>query len=96
MPHLSPRDRALVALGAAMGSNCVPCVEHHLPRGRTAGLSDSQISETIRLADQIRQVPARRVLEVALHVAEHVRSDATPGKTAEAVQTADAGDPCCP
>jgi 4-carboxymuconolactone decarboxylase len=96
MPRLSPRDRALVALGAAMGSNCVPCVEHHIPRGRKAGLSNSEISETIRLADQIRQVPARRVVEVALQLAETVRSAATPRKTAEAVQTADAGDPCCP
>lgn len=68
MPHLSPRDRELVALGAAMGSNCVPCIEYHIPQARKAGLSDSEISEAIRLADKVRQVPARKVLEVALQM----------------------------
>jgi len=68
MPHLSPRDRELAALGAAMGSNCVPCIEYHIPQARKAGLSDSEISEAIRLADKVRQVPARKVLEVALQM----------------------------
>lgn len=68
MPHLSRRDRELVALGAAMGSNCVPCIEYHIPQARKAGLSDSEISEAIRLSDKVRQVPARKVLEVALQM----------------------------
>lgn len=66
---LSARDRELVALGAAMGSNCVPCIEYHIPKAREAGLSDSEISEAIRLSDRVRQVPARKVLEVALRIA---------------------------
>lgn len=52
-------------LGAALGSNCVPCIEYHIPEARKAGLSDAQISEAIRLADRVRQVPAGKVLEVA-------------------------------
>lgn len=68
MPDLSARDRELVALGAAMGSNCVPCIEYHIPKAREAGLSDSEISEAIRLSDRVRQVPARKVLEVALQM----------------------------
>lgn len=69
MPYLSTRDRELVALGAAMGSNCVPCIEYHIPKAREAGLTDSEISEAIRLADRVRQVPARKVLDVALQMA---------------------------
>jgi AhpD family alkylhydroperoxidase len=67
-PDLSARDRELVALGAAMGSNCVPCIEYHIPKAREAGLSDSEISEAIRLSDRVRQVPARKVLAVALQM----------------------------
>jgi AhpD family alkylhydroperoxidase len=65
---LSTRDRELVALGAAMGSNCVPCIEYHIPQARKAGLNDQDISEAIRLSDRVRQVPARKVLEVALQM----------------------------
>ena len=66
MSSLSPRDRELVALGAAMGSNCVPCIEYHIPEARKAGLSDQEMRTAVHLADQVRQVPARRTLEAAL------------------------------
>ncbi len=66
MNNLSSRERELAALGAAMGSNCVPCIEYHIPEARKAGLTDSQISEAIGLADKVRQVPARKVLDAAL------------------------------
>lgn len=65
MAELNPRDRALVALGAALGSNCVPCVEYHIPQARKAGIADEEIQAAIALADGVRQVPARKVLEAA-------------------------------
>jgi AhpD family alkylhydroperoxidase len=88
MPHLSPRDRELVALGAAMGSNCVPCIEYHIPQARKAGLSDSELSEAIRLSDKVRQVPARKVLDVALQMltANPTLSDVAQSATLEAAQ----------
>jgi AhpD family alkylhydroperoxidase len=66
MSHLTTRDRELVSLGAAMASNCVPCVEHHILQARSAGLKEEEISEAIEIADKVRQVPARKVLDVAL------------------------------
>ncbi len=65
MSHLSARDRELVSLGAALASNCVPCIEHHIPQARKAGLDETEISEAIEISDRVRQVPARKVLEVA-------------------------------
>ncbi len=65
MNELSPSEFELVALGAAMGSNCIPCIEYHIPKSREAGLSDQQISAAIRLADKVRRVPARKVLKAA-------------------------------
>jgi AhpD family alkylhydroperoxidase len=68
MPFLDCRETELVALAAAMGSNCVPCIEFHIPQARKAGLTDPQISEAIQLADRVLQVPVRKVLEVALQL----------------------------
>lgn len=67
MTDLNPRESELVALGAAMGSNCVPCVEYHIPEARKAGISDEQIHAAIRLADRVRRVPAQKVLDAALN-----------------------------
>lgn len=68
MTHLTPRERALVSLGAAMGSNCVPCIQCHVPGAKKAGLTYEQIWEAIRLADQVRRVPARKVLDTAIEL----------------------------
>ena len=66
MDGLTNAQRELVALGAALGSNCVPCMEYHIPEARKAGLSDQQINEAIQYADMVRQVPARKVLAAAI------------------------------
>jgi AhpD family alkylhydroperoxidase len=68
MSNLTPLETELVALGAALGSNCVPCIEHHVPQARKAGLTDPQIRAAIELADKVRQVPARKVLEAAVRL----------------------------
>lgn len=68
MNDLTPRDLELVALGAAMGSNCVPCIEFHIPQSRKLGLSDPEIHAAIQHADKVRQVPARKTLQAALNM----------------------------
>jgi 4-carboxymuconolactone decarboxylase len=65
MSELTSRERELVTLGAAMGSNCVPCVEYHIRESQRTGLTDVEISAAIELADKVRQVPARKVREAA-------------------------------
>lgn len=77
MTNLTPRETELVALGAALGSNYVPCIEHYVPEARKAGLSDLQIRAAIELADKVRQVPARKLLEAALRVLDEGRSVGT-------------------
>jgi 4-carboxymuconolactone decarboxylase len=66
MGELNNREEELVALGAAIASNCAPCIEYHIPAARRASLSDSQIEEAVRVADKVRRVSARMVLQTAL------------------------------
>ena len=66
MSELNTREQELVALGASIASNCVPCVEYHIPAAREAGISSLQIREAVRIADKVRRVPARHVLQTAL------------------------------
>jgi 4-carboxymuconolactone decarboxylase len=66
MKSLNQRERELTAIGAAIASNCVPCIEYHIPQARKVGLSDLQIHEAVRLADKVRRVPADKVLQTAL------------------------------
>jgi 4-carboxymuconolactone decarboxylase len=96
MNALKARERELVALGAAMGSNCVPCIEYHIPQARMAGLNDTQISEAISLADKVRQVPARKVLNAAQRLLPNtVDGKAENGNRPESVPAKPAEGPCC-
>jgi AhpD family alkylhydroperoxidase len=88
MTNLTPRESELVALGAATASNCVPCIEHHIPEARKAGLTNSQIRAAIELADKVRQVPARKVLDAAMLALD---DGASPGGENEASRCAGTG-----
>ncbi len=70
MDKLSLKEKELVAIGAALASNCVPCVEYHIPMAKRAGLSDAQINEAIKIAEMVRKVPADKVFEIALELVE--------------------------
>ena len=65
MAGLTERDRELVAIGASIGSNCVPCIAYHVTRAREAGLTDEQIEAAIVLAEEIRALPATLVVNTA-------------------------------
>jgi 4-carboxymuconolactone decarboxylase len=80
--ELNDRERELVALGAAIASNCFQCIEFHIPESRKAGLTDVQIKEAVHIADRVRRVPARAVLEAAL-----ARIKESPNPLAEAAGT---------
>lgn len=63
--HLNQRERLLVALGSAQGSNCVPCIESILPKARVAQIKNAELQEPVELAEVVRRKPARKVLETA-------------------------------
>ena len=90
MSNLTARDRELVALGAALGSNCVPCIEYHIPESRKVGLTDLEILAAIHHADKIRQVPAGKVLQAALKM---LPSATGTGDDAEDAGTSEPGLP---
>lgn len=99
MQKLTSRDRELVALGAAVAANCIPCVEHHIPVAREAGLTDAELIEALELAEIVRQVPARKVMETARNLVSGVSPGGEgPAKTnacAEALQAKEKGSACC-
>jgi len=87
MTTLTERERELVAIGAAMASNCIPCMEHHIPAAKKAGLSDAEIVEAVNLADKVRQVPARKVLEVATAILGGTGAGQDAGQPASCAET---------
>jgi AhpD family alkylhydroperoxidase len=51
---LDQREKELAAIGASIGSNCRPCIEHHIAAGREAGLSDGEVQDAVATAHAVR------------------------------------------
>ena len=97
MAELSSTEHELVALGAAIASNCVPCAEFHIAEARKLGLTDAQIVEAVRLADKVRMVPTRKVLRVALDLLNETDkpTSAGSGDGSDVLASASPDHPCC-
>ena len=51
---LEQRDKELAAIGASIGCNCRPCIEHHIPAGRQAGLSEAELADAVSTGRAVR------------------------------------------
>jgi AhpD family alkylhydroperoxidase len=55
----------LVAIGAAIASNCEPCFKFHFDQARKLGVEDADMRRAVDLAQKVKETPARAVLELA-------------------------------
>ncbi len=55
----------LVAIGAAIASNCEPCFRYHFDRARKLGVSKEDMALAVKTAQMVKEAPARAMLELA-------------------------------
>ena len=55
----------LVAIGAAIASNCEPCFRYHYDKARKLGVSRDDMWAAVTLAQNVKDAPARAVLDLA-------------------------------
>lgn len=97
MNTLNAKERELVAIGAAIASNCTPCMEYHIPAAREAGLSDKQILFAIKIAEAVKKVPADAVRTRSLAILDGKEADVCndPGCACNQNEEAGGDSPCC-
>ncbi len=61
----TPAVKELVAIAAAVTSNCEPCLEHHIGVARELGVADEDLTRTVRTAKAVKETPARSILDAA-------------------------------
>lgn len=61
----SPQVAELVAIGAAIASNCELCFKYHFAAARKLGVSDADMLQAVNLAQQVKDSPAKSVLDLA-------------------------------
>jgi AhpD family alkylhydroperoxidase len=55
----------LVAIGAAIASNCEPCFRFHYDRARKLGVSKEDMARAVKTAQMVKDSPAKAILQLA-------------------------------
>ena len=83
----------LVAIGAAIASNCEPCFKFHYDQARKLGVTDADMRRAVDLAQRVKETPARAVLDLASRYLDKKASLAA--ITVTAVSSAKPQGSCC-
>ena len=79
----------LVAIGAAIASNCEPCFRFHYDKARKLGVSKEDMAMAVATAKMVKEAPARAVLELAnKYLGVKVEAPATPVSCCDPVDAA--------
>lgn len=69
----------LVAIGAAIASNCEPCFKFHYDRARKLGVSREDMLLAVKTAQAVKDTPARAIVELAeRYLKAHQQGDILP------------------
>jgi AhpD family alkylhydroperoxidase len=55
----------LVAIGAAIASNCEPCFRYHYDKARKLGVSKEDMALAVAIANGVKETPAKSILDMA-------------------------------
>lgn len=62
---LDERVRELIALGAAIGAGCEPCLAFHTDRARNLGVTVAEMREAVRIGEAVKAASARHMAGLA-------------------------------
>ncbi|MBK9990140.1 MAG: sigma-70 family RNA polymerase sigma factor [Verrucomicrobia bacterium] len=78
----TPIAAEFVALGAAIGANCEPCLRFHTREAEKLGISKADIAKAIAMAAKVKETPAANILKLAERLTQpgsETSEPATPG-----------------
>jgi AhpD family alkylhydroperoxidase len=65
---MDTKTKELIAIGASVTANCVPCLKYHFAKARKAGTSDDEIREAIAVGRMVRKGAAGKWDEEAMTI----------------------------
>ena len=62
---MDEKTKELIAVGAAIAGNCIPCLDWHYKKCIELGIPKDEIKEAIELSKMIKDVPIKKINELA-------------------------------
>jgi AhpD family alkylhydroperoxidase len=86
----------LVAIGAAIASNCEPCFKFHYDKARKLGVSREDMLRAVTMAQNVKSAPAKAVLDLAERYLRRDAAEVTAPASSEAAPKAKSSGCCGP
>jgi len=55
----------LIAIGASIGGNCLPCLRYHFAEATKLGVSIDEIQEAIKISKAVKERPINDIYKLA-------------------------------
>lgn len=65
---MDDRTKKLIAVGASVGANCHPCLEHHVAAALEAGIDRDDLWMAVEVGKAVRNGAAASMDKLALHL----------------------------
>jgi AhpD family alkylhydroperoxidase len=62
---LDTRIKELIAVGASVTANCLPCLQYHVSKARDCGADDEEVAVAIAVAKAVRKGAAGKMDDFA-------------------------------
>jgi AhpD family alkylhydroperoxidase len=62
---IDSKNAELIAIGASIGGNCLPCLRYHFAEAIKNGCTTAEIEEAIRLAKMVKERPINDIYKLA-------------------------------
>jgi len=62
---LDEKTKELVALGASLAGNCLPCLTYHYNKCRELGIAVDDIDEALETAKTVKEMPIKRIYQLS-------------------------------
>lgn len=59
------KTKELIAIGASIGGNCLPCLRYHFAEAIRLGVSVDEIKEAIKLSKMVKEKPINDIYKLA-------------------------------
>lgn len=57
---MDEKIKEMVAIGASVTANCIPCIRYHFNKAREVGLTDAEIKIAIQVGKSVRKGAAQK------------------------------------
>lgn len=62
---IDPKTTELIAIGASIGGNCLPCLRYHFAEAVKNGCTIQEIEEAVKLGKMVKERPINDIYKLA-------------------------------